>query len=212
MLIAIAFFVAMFLVDNSGAFINGTRYYIYGCACVSVIFATLALDVKSIPVWKNIFIWAVFIFFVIFSVKPAINNHKIKPVEKPGVVLSNPPVLTIIYGNEKIKTTQCEYKWYYDDRLIKETMGFSGWIRIGSTANSTTDFNSKITEAEMNFIHKPDKIEIRHWNEVDWDFPSDVGKKIRTNSNNIFEINKGYYRVTAHWDDYGYVVYGFIIK
>ena len=48
---------------------------------------------------------------------------------------------------------------------------------------------------------------MRHWNKIDWDFPSELGKKIRTNSDNTFEINKGYYRVTAYCNDYGYVVY-----
>lgn len=209
---SIIFWYAMFFIDNSGAFLDGTEYYIYGCAVLSVVFATLGLNVKSIPGWKNILIWTVFLFVVIFSVKPAVNNHKFKQIDNPGVELSNPPGLTIIYGENEIKTTQCGYNWYYDDRLKKETKGFSGWIRIGDTAYSTARFNSKITEAELNFIHIPDKFEIRYWKEIDWDFPSDLGKKIRVGSDGKFEVRQGYYRVTANWDDYGYVVYGFIIK
>ena len=107
--LALVFFVAMFFIDNSGAFIDGTKYYIYGCALFSVVFATLALNIKSIPKWRNIFVWALFVFAVILSVKPAINNHKFKEIKNPGVELSNPPALTIIYGDNKIKTKQCAY-------------------------------------------------------------------------------------------------------
>ena len=97
---SIIFWCAMFFIDNSGAFLDGTEYYIYECAVLSIVFATLGLNVKSIPGWKNILIWTVFVFVVIFSVKPAVNNHKFTPINNPGIELSNPPGLTIIYDDK----------------------------------------------------------------------------------------------------------------
>ena len=96
--------------------------------------------------------------------------------------------------------------------MLVEQKGFSGWIRIGSLGGSTLKYDDRKIVAVMNFSSLPDEYDIRYWKDVDWNIPSDIGKILALDEENCIKIRSGYYRVTAHWKDYGYVVYGFIIK
>ena len=208
-------FVAMFFVDGSAGFLDMTNMLIWSCCILSAICTISGFYFMPVKKYYMAFIREGLVILTFMSVNPAKDFHQRDTIEVPGTELSSPPQLYVMTDREKHLVACGGYEWHCGDEVTVNRIGFSGWMRIGFpdyaefTEETITDETENIV---LHFTDFPDEIEIRRWDNIDWDWPSDMGEKIELSDENSIEICKGYYRITGLWREYGSVEYGFIIK
>lgn len=160
----------------------------------------------------KVFIWAFLVIITIVAVEPAKELHNRDTIKNPGTELRSPPKLYIMTNDEELTAPIGDYKWHCDDIYKENHWGFTEWVRIGFPESGEYKLSSEAESVTLRFTDFPDEIEIRYWESVNCDWPSETGKKIKLNEENSFEITPGYYRIDSRWNNYGNVEYCFVVK